>query len=59
MREGQASVVNVTFPQMKILIPQLRIYLHENYDASTFANNLAIIKLKDKTIPDGSKINKF
>jgi hypothetical protein len=51
-----ASVVNVTFPQAKALFQHLRVYLHDNYDPTTYANNLAIVKLQTATVPDGSEL---
>ncbi|KAG5671436.1 hypothetical protein PVAND_001632 [Polypedilum vanderplanki] len=56
IKEGPASVVNVTFPQMKTLIPHLRIYIHENYNSTTYDNNLAIVKLMNVAVPDGKTL---
>lgn len=55
--EGIASVINVTFPQVKTDITNAKekIFIHELYDSETYANNIAIIKLLFDMVPDGSE----
>ncbi|KAG5671435.1 hypothetical protein PVAND_001631 [Polypedilum vanderplanki] len=56
--EGVASIVNATFPQVagNNVATKLQIFIHEGYDQTTYANNIAVIKLSKPAIVDNKTL---
>ncbi|XP_070497984.1 ionotropic receptor 21a [Chironomus tepperi] len=58
--EGVATVVNVTFPQYRpteYVNSKLKVYIHPHYNATTHADDIAIIKLMSAMTPDARTIS--